>query len=120
MEASKSPRKDAISTAHAEHYNWGNLCDGWHLLRSDDLSVIEERMPPETEEQRHWHQRSRQFFYVLEGDLTMQFDDGSAALKANQGIEIAPGTPHQAKNVSGADVRFLVISQPPSHGDRLL
>jgi mannose-6-phosphate isomerase-like protein (cupin superfamily) len=75
-------------------------------------------MPPGTEEQRHWHQRARQFFYVLEGELTMRFDDRAVTLGPRQGIEIAPGLPHQAKNVSGADTRFLVISQPPSHGDR--
>lgn len=111
---------DAISTETAEHYTWGTVCDGWHLVRSEDLSVIEERMPPGTEEQRHWHQRSRQFFYVLEGEFTMQFDEHATVLKPGQGIEIAPGTPHQAKNVSGADVRFLVVSQPRSHGDRLV
>jgi len=31
----------------AEHYSWGNACDGWHLVQNSALSVIEERMPPE-------------------------------------------------------------------------
>jgi mannose-6-phosphate isomerase-like protein (cupin superfamily) len=110
---------EPISSESAEHYIWGKICDGWHLVRSGELSVIEERMPPATEEQRHWHARARQFFYVLEGELTMQFDDRVVIVGARQGIEIAPGTAHQAKNSSGADTRFLVISQPPSHGDRL-
>jgi len=109
---------EPISKDTAEHYVWGKVCDGWHLVRSSDLSVIEECMPPGSEEQRHWHQRARQFFYVLEGELTMQFDGRTVALKPQQGIEIAYGVPHQAKNVSGADVRFIVISQPPSHDDR--
>jgi len=43
-----------ISTENAEHFIWGNACDGWHLLRSDSLSVIQERMPPETSEQLHY------------------------------------------------------------------
>jgi hypothetical protein len=33
---------------------------------------------------------------------------------------VAPGTPHQMFNRSGADLEFLVVSQPPSHGDRVL
>ena len=107
-----------ISTDTADHYVWGEVCDGWHLVRSENLSVIEERMPPGTAEQRHWHERARQFFYVLEGELTMQLDDRTVTLAARQGIEIAPDLPHQAKNLSQADTRFLVISQPPSHGDR--
>lgn len=109
---------EPVSTATADHYIWGNVCDGWHLVRGENLSIIEERMPAGTEEQRHWHQRSRQFFYVLEGELTMQFDDEVAVVGPGQGIEIAPSLPHQAKNCSNAATRFLVISQPPSHGDR--
>jgi mannose-6-phosphate isomerase-like protein (cupin superfamily) len=110
--------KQSVSTATAEHYSWGNVCDGWHLVRSEGLSVIEERMPSGSVEQRHWHERSRQFFYVLEGELTMVFDGQSIVLQTHHGIEIAPGEPHQAKNNSDTDTRFLVISSPPSHGDR--
>ena len=111
--------REPISTANAEHYTWGEVCDGWHLVRAAGLSVIEERMPPGTNEQRHWHQRARQFFYVLEGELTMAFDDRTVTLPPRYGIEIAPEIPHQARNSSDAETLFLVISQPPSHGDRL-
>lgn len=34
-----------ISKANAEHYLWGGDCDGWHLVKSQGLSVIHERMP---------------------------------------------------------------------------
>ena len=84
------------------------------------FSVIEERMPPCAQEQRHWHSRSRQFFYVLEGELIMQFDNESVRIPVRHGLEIAPGVPHLAKNASADDVRFLLISQPPGHGDRML
>jgi mannose-6-phosphate isomerase-like protein (cupin superfamily) len=109
---------EVVRTADGNHYQWGGVCDGWHLLRSPELSVIEERMPAGAEEQRHFHRRSRQFFYVLEGELAMEVDGRQHLLKDRQGLEIAPGEPHQAKNASQADVRFLVVSQPPSHGDR--
>jgi mannose-6-phosphate isomerase-like protein (cupin superfamily) len=107
-----------VHASEENHYTWGEVCDGWNLLRGENLSVIEERMPPVAEEQRHFHQRSRQFFYVLEGELTMEVDGREHRIKARQGLEIAPGERHQAKNSSSADVRFLVVSQPPSHGDR--
>jgi quercetin dioxygenase-like cupin family protein len=98
---------EPISTETAEHYGWGEVCDGWRLVRTPELSVIEERMPPGASEQRHRHEFARQFFYVLAGELT-----------TGVGLEIAPGQAHQAMNRGGADVRFLVVSQPPSHGDR--
>jgi mannose-6-phosphate isomerase-like protein (cupin superfamily) len=108
-----------ISTESAPHYTWGDGCDGWHLVRGEALSVIEERMPPGTAERRHRHGRSRQFFYVLSGELTLEVEGAERPLTANQGLEVAPGEVHQAFNRGARDVRFLVVSQPPSHGDRI-
>jgi len=109
-----------ISRANAEHYVWGQQCDGWHLVKSAALSVIEERMPPGTFEVSHHHERSRQFFRVLQGELQMLVHGAPVLLAEGEGLEISPGTVHQARNVSDHEVRFLVISQPPSHGDRIL
>jgi mannose-6-phosphate isomerase-like protein (cupin superfamily) len=103
----------------AEHYQWGTGCDGWHLVKAPDLSVIEESMPPGTSEFRHSHSRARQFFYVLEGEFTIEVDHQLFTLRAGEGLEIAPGQPHQAMNRGSIPVRFLVTSQPPSHGDRM-
>jgi mannose-6-phosphate isomerase-like protein (cupin superfamily) len=107
-----------ISIANAEHYTWGNNCDGWHLVKTPELSIIEERMPPGTSEVRHHHVRARQFFFVLEGELTMEVEHHDFTVKAGEGIEVSPGQAHQAINRSPAEVRFVVTSQPPSHGDR--
>jgi hypothetical protein len=30
-----------VSIENAEHYIWGEICDGWHLLKRDDMSVIQ-------------------------------------------------------------------------------
>jgi mannose-6-phosphate isomerase-like protein (cupin superfamily) len=109
---------EPVSVSNAEHYTWGGICDGWHLLRAEGLSVIEERMPAGTFEQRHFHQRARQFFYVLEGELTIEVEKRGYLVASGEGLQISPGQPHQAFNRSAADVRFLVISQPSSHGDR--
>src|ERR1700722_17042245 len=109
------------SIASAEHYTWGdpnNPCDGWYLLRTPELSVIEERMPPGTSEERHLHKKSRQFFYLLWGEFTMECDGVEYTLHAGEALEIAPGLAHQAINRSHAATRFLVTSSPPSHADR--
>ena len=109
---------EVVQAKSENHYTWGDVCDGWHLVRHENLSVIEERLPPGTTEQRHFHTQARQFFYVLSGELTMELNGELLAVRAGQGLEIAPGQAHQAMNRSDADLRFLVISQPPSHGDR--
>ena len=109
----------AVSRDSAEHYTWGEACDGWHLVRSEPLSVIEERMPSGTAERRHFHQDAQQFFYVLAGELSLEVDGVEVLLKTGCGLRILPGQRHQALNRSAEDARFLVVSQPPSHGDRI-
>ena len=112
-----------VSAANATHYTWGseeNPCDGWHLVRTPELSVILERMPPGTSEVRHYHERARQFFFVLEGELTIALEGDEFKLGPQQGVEVAPTVPHRVFNRSPQDARFLVISQPPSHSDRVI
>ena len=107
-----------VDTGNARHDVWGEACDGWHLLEGDDLSVIEERVPPGAVEVRHRHARSRQFFYVLEGEATLELDGVAHVLRRGEGLHVPPGTAHQLRNASGADIRCLVVSAPKSHGDR--
>jgi len=108
-----------ISQSNAEHYTWRSSCDGWFLVRTPELNIIEERMPPGASEARHYHLRARQFFFVLEGELTIEIEHQVFTVRRGEGIEIAPGQAHQAMNRGGDELRFLVTSQPPSHGDRV-
>ena len=113
-----------ISTKSAEHYKWGGPqatdCDGWHLVRTPQLSIIEELMPPGTSEARHSHVHAHQFFYVLEGELTLEVDHHNVVLHPGEGLEISPGQKHQAINRSTPPTPFLATSQPPSHRDRTI
>ena len=106
------------SRANARHYLWGEASDGWHLLEGDDLSVIEERVPPGGCEIRHRHLKARQFFYALAGEATLEVDGVVHVLKDGEGLHVPPGAAHQLRNEGATDARFLVISAPRSHGDR--
>lgn len=107
-----------ISLSNAPHYLWADVCDGWKLVDTPTLSVIQERMPAGTQEVRHKHSRVRQFFYVLRGELTLEVEGAAQVIPAGHGLEIAPQQPHQARNESGSDVEFLVISDGISREDR--
>ena len=109
----------AISTENAEHYIWGEINEGWHFLKRDDVSVIQECVPAGGAEVMHYHEVSRQFFYILEGEGMMVFEDHNVVLNQGQGIEIPPQVKHQFKNNSAAEVHFLVISVPTTKGDRI-
>jgi len=102
----------------AEHYRWGEVCDGWRLLDRPDLTVIQERIPAGGGEVRHLHDRARQLFFVLNGHLQIEFDDEVFRLEAGDSIEVPPLRAHRVRNASQGDVLFLVVSAPSTKGDR--
>lgn len=107
-----------ISKGTAEHYVWGEVCDGWHLVKTAELSVIHERMPPGVKEVRHYHAKSRQFFFVLLGVATLEIEGKREVLQKHEGAEVLPNVPHQMFNESEQAIEFLVVSQPASRADR--
>ena len=108
-----------ISRRTAEHYNWGGDCDGWHLVKSPALSAIEERVPPGRSEVRHFHEKAEQFFYVLKGEATMEIEGETHRLSPGESIHVPPGRKHRLYNEEKEDLEFMVVSTPPSHGDRV-
>ena len=108
-----------IDASIAERYTWGDGCDGWYLLNNENLSIIQEKVPAGRSEVKHYHNISRQFFFILEGEGTMELPDKIVKLSKNQGLEIPPKTVHRFINESDSDAIFLVISSPESHGDKV-
>ena len=108
----------ARSRETAEHYTWGDSCDGWRLLSRDDLSVIEERVPPGRGEVAHFHTRARQVFYVLAGRITIDLPTESVVVAVGESLEVEPSVTHRVHNPFDTDAIFLVISAPSTLGDR--
>ena len=108
----------SISIRTAEHYRWGNDCDGWHLVKRPELSIIQERVPPGGAERRHYHDRADQFFFVLRGTATLELDDETHEVPAEHGLFVPAGTVHRLVNNGDVPLEFLVTSSPMSHGDR--
>ena len=107
-----------VDRTNADYYVWGASCDGWRHLSRQDLSLIQERMPPGTAEIRHLHRRARQVFFVLSGELEIELDGTHHRVAAGQSLEIPPGVPHHTWNPGRIDAQFLVISSPNTRGDR--
>jgi mannose-6-phosphate isomerase-like protein (cupin superfamily) len=107
------------NTTTAEHYRWGDVCDGWRLVNRPDLSVIQERIPPGAGEVRHYHERARQLFFVLDGELEIEVRDEVHRLKRGDSLEVSPGDTHRVRNLASADASFLVVSAPGTQGDRM-
>jgi mannose-6-phosphate isomerase-like protein (cupin superfamily) len=114
------PILKAISIQNAEHYQWGQRCDGWHLHKAANFSIIQERVPSGSAEVWHYHERAEQFFYVLSGTATLTTDDATVQLQAGEGCHVPAKVPHQLHNEGKEPLEFLVISVPMAHGDRVL
>jgi mannose-6-phosphate isomerase-like protein (cupin superfamily) len=108
-----------ISIQNALHYKWGEDCDGWHLLQSETLSVIQESMPAGTAEGLHFHKKSQQLFYILTGTATFHIGEQIHQVSAGESIHIPQETKHLIMNETKEVLGFLVISEPKSHGDRV-
>lgn len=111
---------NVISKKNATHYSWGLNCDGWHLAKTPNLSVIQERVPQDSGEAKHYHSVAEQFFFILEGEAVIDINEQTFTLTAGEGIHIAPGSPHMLFNMQEQDLVFLVVSTPPSHGDKVV
>jgi len=104
---------------NSKHYNWGTLCDGWHLVDSPTLSVIQEKMPSGTSETLHYHNNVQQFFYILNGTANFEVGDKIFEVHEGQGFHILPKGIHRILNNTDKTLEFIVISEPKSHDDRV-
>jgi mannose-6-phosphate isomerase-like protein (cupin superfamily) len=109
----KINKEDAL-----QHYTWGNNCDGWVFVDTDGLSVKQERMPQQTAEILHYHEKAQQFFFILKGIATFEVNEKVFTVKANEGFHIYPGTKHCIANNSNEELEFILSSQPSTNKDR--
>jgi mannose-6-phosphate isomerase-like protein (cupin superfamily) len=61
----------------------------------------------------HYHKKSTEYYYVLNGSGTIKLDDEEIDLKKGDLLTINPGVKHQAKG----DLEVLVIAVPPAKED---
>ncbi|HVM87714.1 MAG TPA: cupin domain-containing protein [Puia sp.] len=101
------------------HYKWGDDCDGWVLVDEKSLSVKVERMWPNTSEQKHYHEKAKQFFFILKGIAVFEVQQERISVKAGDGIYIEAGKEHRILNEEDEYLEFTVTSQPSTNGDRI-
>ena len=81
-------------------------------------SLAEATLPPGASTQRHYHQRSEELYFLLEGTGLMEIDGETREVAPGDAILIPPGTWHQITAGGGAALRFLCCCAPPyEHSD---
>lgn len=88
----------------------GNLTEG-------RASMVEDTMKPGFHLGRHHHKKMTEIFYILEGELTLIFDDKTVVATAGTTVNVPPNVWHEAKSDNGA--RMLSIFSPAGFEDYL-
>jgi mannose-6-phosphate isomerase-like protein (cupin superfamily) len=107
-----------VSKHNRSSFKWRETCDGWTLLATKDLHVMQQRMPPQTSDLLHTHKRTRQLYFVLEGEAEVDLETQRVKLRPGEAIQIEPRMPHRMANRSTHELEFLVISTNAPRGDR--
>lgn len=100
------------------HYKWGNNCDGWVFVDTNELSVKQELMPRHTAESLHYHKNAQQFFFILKGSATFEVEGKSYSVQQLEGFYIAAGKRHRIINNTNSNLEFILSSQPSTNSDR--
>ena len=79
-------------------------------------SVAEARLAPGQATERHYHARTEEIYFVLEGEGQMEVDGDRRRIVAGDAILIPPGARHQIR--AEGPLRFLCCCAPPyTHDD---
>ena len=63
---------------------------------------------------RHYHQKSAEVYYILEGTGMMELNDETLAIRPGDVIAIAAGTRHRLYSANG--VKTIVVAVPAFDG----
>jgi len=79
-------------------------------------SLAEASIPAGSSTDRHYHKKSEEFYFLLEGEGTMEIDGEACPVAPGDAILIPPGAWHQI--TASTTLRFLCCCAPPyAHDD---
>lgn len=96
---------------------WASGCFAWHLIDDKKVSIKMEEINPGGRSDPHYHTRSVQFFFILEGQADFILANTQYELKKHEGIEIPLKAKHQILNAGETNLLFLLVSIPSVEED---
>lgn len=84
-------------------------------------SLAEARVPPGQRTARHYHPRTEEIYYILEGTGELTVGAETRSVQVGDAIAIPPGQWHQILNSGPAVLKFLCCCAPGyEHDDTVL
>jgi len=81
------------------------------------VSLVEDTLKPGFHLARHYHKKMTEVFYILEGEMTLIFDDETVVATAGTAVNVPPNVWHEAISENGA--RMLSLFSPAGFEDYL-
>lgn len=113
-----APKSFALSTHRGRTHQPLNILGADMLvkLKNEDtdgkVAIFEQKVPPMSGPPLHRHSREEEWFYVLEGQITIQIDGRRAILRTGDSAYASCGTAHTYQNYGPARARTLVVVTP--------
>ncbi len=81
------------------------------------VSLVEDTLKPGFHLARHYHKKMTELFYILEGEMTVIFDDETVVATPGTTINVPPNVWHEAISENGA--KMLSLFSPAGFEDYL-
>jgi mannose-6-phosphate isomerase-like protein (cupin superfamily) len=117
---------DIINLASAEPFLTKDGSEIRELLAHRNSSIVkqslaEARVPGGVTTIAHYHIKTEEIYYLLEGEGEMRIESEWRYVKPGDAIAIPPGKVHQIKNPGPSELRFLCCCAPGyEHDDTVL
>jgi len=86
-----------------------------------EQSLAEARLPPGAKTTAHYHRRTEEIYYILEGSAVMRIGQQTRDVNVGDAIAIPPGEEHQITNTGTKVLKFLCCCAPGyEHEDTIL
>ena len=84
-------------------------------------SLAEAKLPPGAATQEHYHVKTEEIYYILEGRGLMKLGDEQREVVSLDAIAIPPGVRHKITNTGADDLIFLCCCAPAyEHSDTVI
>jgi mannose-6-phosphate isomerase-like protein (cupin superfamily) len=103
------------SLASAEPFTTKDGSTIRELHHTDEQSLAEATLEPGQATERHYHARTEEIYFMLEGEGEMEVDGDSRRVVPGDAVLIPAGARHQIRAETG--LRFLCCCAPPYSND---
>ncbi|MGH9801927.1 MAG: cupin domain-containing protein [Blastocatellia bacterium] len=106
-------KQQIIESGGGPSYDWANdqICVKTTCDHADGrVTVVEDTLKPGFHLARHYHKRMTEIFYILDGQVTFNFDDEKVIASRGMTVNIPPNVPHEVVSEKGA--RLITVFSP--------